>query len=105
MGVWVDVVEVATVGVWIEFMGTDVVGVVGKGYTITLALYLLFAGTLVLLFFSAILGPGVFLVRELLFWEGALVHGCNWVWGWDLGLGPSLSSNSRYVIIFWIREG
>ena len=60
-GVWVDVVEVVTVGVGIGFMGTNVVGLVGKGWAITLTLYLLFAGTLVL-FFSAILCPGVFLV-------------------------------------------
>ena len=66
MGIWVDVVEMATVGVGIGFMGADVVGVLGKGWAITLTLYLLFAGTLVLLFFSAILGPGSFPVKELL---------------------------------------
>ena len=27
------------------------------------------------------------------------------VWGWVLGLGPSLPSNSRYVFIFLIKEG
>ena len=88
-GIWVDVVDVATVGVGFGFMGTAVLEVVGKGSENTLTLYLLFTGTLVLLFFSAIMGPGIFLVKELLFWEGVLVHGCDWVWGWGLGLGTS----------------
>ena len=56
-GIWMDVVDVAIVAVGIGFMGTHVVGVVGKGWAITLTLYLLFTGTLVLLFFTAILGP------------------------------------------------
>ena len=58
-------------------MSVDIVGVVGKGWEITLTLYLLFTGTLVLLFFSANFGPGAFLVKELLFWKGVLVCGCN----------------------------
>ena len=95
MGLWMDAVEVATVGVRIGFMGAAGVGVVGKGWAITLTLYLLFAGALVLFFFSAILDPGDFLVKELLFWEGVLVCGCDWVWECGLGLGPSLPSNSR----------
>ena len=105
MGIWVVAVEVATVGVGtvgIEFMGA--VGVVGKGWVITFTLYLLFTGALALLFFSAILGTRIFLVKELL-WEGMLVHGCNWGWVWSLSLGPSLPSNSRYVFIFLIKEG
>ena len=72
-GVRVVAVEVATVGVGtvgIEFTHTVRVGVVGMGWAITLTLYLLFTGTLVLLFFSATLGPGVLLFKELLFWEG-----------------------------------
>ena len=91
MGALVHAVEVATVGVHtfgIEFIGADIVGVVGMAWAITLTLYLLFTGALVL-FFSAILGLGIFLVKELMFWEGALVHGCSCVWGWALGLGPS----------------
>ena len=95
----------ATVWVGIGSMDEDIIGVVGKGWTITLTLYLLFAGTLVLLFFSAILGPGVFLVMELLFWEGVLVGGCDLVWDWGLGLGPNLPSSSRYVFIFQIKDG
>ena len=97
-------VEVATVGVGtagIEFTGA--VGVVGKGWAITLTLYLLFTSALALLFFSAILGTRAFLVKELL-WEGMLVSGCNWGWGWGLGLGPSLPTNSRYVFIFFIKD-
>ena len=83
-GIWVDAVEVATVGVGtdlIGFTGTDIVGVVGKGWAISLSLHLLFTGALVLLFLSAIFHPGAFLVNGLLFWEGMLVHGCDWVWG------------------------
>ena len=63
IGIWVDVVKLITVGVGIGLMRADVVGVIGKGWAITLTLYLHFACTLVLLFFSAILGPGVFLVK------------------------------------------
>ena len=51
------------------------VGVVGKGWVITLTLYLLFTGALALLFFSAFLGTRVLLVKELL-WEGVLANGC-----------------------------
>ena len=105
MGVWVVAVEVATVGVGtagIEF--TDTVGVVGKGWAIALTLYLLFTSALALLFFYAIWGTRVFLVKKLL-WEGVLVCGCNWGWAWGLGLGPSLPSNSRHVFVFLIKEG
>ena len=42
-------------------------------------------------FLSATLGPGVFLVEGLLFWEGALELGCGWVWGWGLGLGTKFA--------------
>ena len=77
MGIWVVVVEVATVGVGtgggIGFTGK--VGVVGKGWAITLTLYLLFTGALALLFFSAFLGTSVILVEELLR-ERVLVNGC-----------------------------
>ena len=79
MDIWVDALDMAAVGVGIGFTGIDVFGVVGKGWAITLTLYLLLAGTLVLLFFSFILGPGDFLVNGLLFWGGVLVHGCDWV--------------------------
>ena len=51
-GIWVVEVEVATVGVGtaggIEFLGN--VGMVGKGWAITLTWYLLFTGALALLF-------------------------------------------------------
>ena len=53
MGIWMDAVNMATVGIGTVrsgFMGTDIVGMVGKGCAITLTLYLLFTGTLVLLF-------------------------------------------------------
>ena len=87
MGIQVVAVEVATVGEGaagrIKFMGDIEVGAVGKGWVITVTLYLLFTGVLALLFFSAIFGARVFLVKELLL-EGVLVHGCNWVWGWGL---------------------
>ena len=105
LGIWVDAVDMATVRVGIGFMGADIVGVVGKGWAITLTVYLLFPGTLVLLFFSAILGPGIFLFKELLFLEGVVVCGCDWVNGLGLGLGLSLPSNSRYVFIFQTRKG
>ena len=75
MGIWVDALDVDAVGVGIGFTGTDIVEVVGKGWVITLTLYLHFAGTLVLLFFSVILGSGAFLFNGLLFWEGVLVCG------------------------------
>ena len=69
MGIWVEVVatmgEVGTVG--IKFTGAVDIGVEGMGWAITLTLYFLFAGTLVLLFLSAILGPGALLVNGLLF--------------------------------------
>ena len=42
MGIWVDTVDMATVGVGIGLMGADIVGVVGKSWAITLTLYLLF---------------------------------------------------------------
>ena len=68
--IWVVAVKVATVGVGtaggVEFTGK--VGVVGKGWVITLTLYLFLTSALALLFFSAILGTRVFLVKELL-WE------------------------------------
>ena len=85
--------------VGVEFTGAIGIGVVGMGWVITLTLYLLFAGSLVLLFLLHILGPGALLVKGLLLWEGALVLGCAWVWGWVLGLGLHLPSNSTYVII------
>ena len=91
-GIWVVVVEVATVGVGtagsIGFMGE--VGVAGKGWAITLTLYLLFTGAPALLSLSAFFGTRSFLVEEFLLWKGVLVHGCDW----GLGLGPSLPSNS-----------
>ena len=102
MGIWVVAVEVDTVGAGtagvIGFTGK--VGVVGKGWMITLTMYLLFTNALALLLFSTFFSTGVFLVKELL-WEGVLVHGCNW----GYGLGPSLPSNSKYVFIFLIKEG
>ena len=58
MDVWVDVLDVVDAGVGIEFTGADVVGVVGKGWAITITLYLVFTGTLVLLFISIILVLG-----------------------------------------------
>ena len=67
--------------VGVEFSGAVGVGVVGMGWAITPTLYLLLAGTLVLLFFSFILGPEAFLVIALLFLGGALVLGCDWIWG------------------------
>ena len=74
MGIWVVAVEVAAMGVGITgVIGfTGKVGVVGKGWAITLTLYLLFTGALALLFFSDFVGTRVFLVEEKL-WEGVLV--------------------------------
>ena len=78
MGICVEVVATVGVGtVWVKFTGAIGVGVVGMGWAITLTLYFLFAGTLILLFFSDILGPGALLVTELVFWGGALVCGCD----------------------------
>ena len=97
MAIWVEVV--ATVGIGAvrdKFTGAVGIGVTGIGWVITLTLYLLLVGTFVLLFFcSDTLSPGAFLVMGLLFWEGALVPGCGWIWGGSLGLGLSLPSNSR----------
>ena len=62
-GIWVDAIEVATMAVgtvWIEFTGAVRVGVVGMSWAISLTLHHLFTGALVLLFFLAILGHGVF---------------------------------------------
>ena len=67
MDIWVIAVEVATVGegtVGIKFIGA--VWVVGKGWVITLTLYLLFTCALALLFFSTFLGNKASLVEELL---------------------------------------
>ena len=67
-GIWVVAVDVATVGVG-SVGGTGFTGegwVVGKGWAITLNLYLLFTSALALLFFSAFLGTRNFLVKELL---------------------------------------
>ena len=104
MAIWVVGVEVATVGVGaadgMGFMGKDEVGVVGKGWVITITLYFLFTGALVLLFFSTFLNTRDFLVMEL-WWEGVLVHSCNWGWCWISGqacpatLGMSSSSVLR----------
>ena len=44
-------------------------------------------------------GHGIFILRRV------LVLGCNWVWFWVMGLGPSLSPSSRYVFIFQMSEG
>ena len=77
-GIWVDVVEAVIVGVGMGFMGAYVVGVVAKGWAVTLTLHLLFTGTLVLLFSHFV--SWVFLVKELFLWEGVAVYGCDWVW-------------------------
>ena len=49
VGIRVDALDMAAVGVGIGITGTDVFCVAGKDWVITLTLYLLFAGTLVLL--------------------------------------------------------
>ena len=107
MAIWVE--TVATVGVGaVEFTGVVGVGVLGLGWAIALTLYLLLVRMVLLL--SLNLGFGAFLVMGLLFWGGPLVLGCSWVgcswdWGWGLGLEPSLPSNSRYILIFWMKKG
>ena len=100
-GIWMQVV--ATVGVdivGVKFTGAVGVGVVGMGWEITLSLYLLLAGILVLLFFSFTSDPGVFLVTGLLFWGGVLVHGCDWVlggaWVWDQASPPIQVMSSSF---------
>ena len=102
-GICVVAVEVGTVGVGtaggMQFTGEA--GMAGIGWAITLTLYLLLTGALALPFFSTLLGTKAFLVEEFLLWEGVLVHGCDW----DLGLGPSLPSSSKYVFIFLIKDG
>ena len=104
-GVWVDAVDVATVGVGSGLTGVDVAWVVGKGWTITLTLYLLFAGTLALLFLSATLDPGAFLLMGCYFWEGPwclFVAGSGavgfWVeaWVWDQVCPPIPNRFSSY---------
>ena len=68
MGVWMEVVATVGVGtVGVKFTGAVGVGVVAMGWAITLTLYLLFAGTLVFLFLSAILVLGFFLLRGYCF--------------------------------------
>ena len=106
MGIWVEVVATVGVGtVGVEFTGTVGIGVAGMGWAITLTLYLLLAGTLVLLFFSFMLGPGAFLVMGLLFWRWALVLDCNWIWVggvWDKACLPILGRSSSFR---WWRVG
>ena len=80
MGIWVDALDMAAVGVGIGFTGADVVGLVCKSWLITITLYLLFTGALVLLFFSVILGPGTNLFNRFVFGGEVLVCGCDWVW-------------------------
>ena len=96
-GIWVVMVEVATVGVGsaggIGFMGK--VGLSSIGWVITLTLNLFFTGTLALLFFSVFLGAGVFLGEEFVLGENTLV--CGW--------SPSLPSSSKYVFVYCIRDG
>ena len=117
-GIWVEVV--ATVGVRaVEFTGVVQAARVGMDWASTLTLYLLLA-SMVLLLLSLVLGPGAFLAMGLVFCGWALVLGygwvgdgwlccgwvcCNQVWDWGLGLGPRLPSNSKYIFIFWMREG
>ena len=92
IGIWVEIVAIMGVGtIGVKFTGAVGVAVVGMGWAIILTLYLLLAGTLVLLLFSFILGPGAFLVMGLLFLGGALVFGCGWVWGWGHGFGTKLA--------------
>ena len=90
MGIWVEVVatvEIGTVGV--KSTGVVGIGVVGKGWAITLTLYILLVGTLVLLFFcSDILDPGAFLVMGFLFWGEVLVLGLQL----GLALGPGFGT-------------
>ena len=87
----VDALDMAAVGVGIGFTGADIV---------TLTLYILFAGSLVPLFFSVILGPGAFLVDGLLFWGGVLVmvvigFGVK-AWVWDQTCPPILGMSSSF---------
>ena len=100
-GIWGEAVAIVGAGA-VEFTGAAGVGVVGMGWAITFTLYLPLA-SMVLLFLSLVLGPRASLVMGLAIWGDALVLGCSWVWGWSLGMGPSLPSNSKYI--FWMREG
>ena len=68
MGVWVEAVATMGVGtVGVKFAGAAGIRVVHMGWAITLTLYLLLAGPLIVLFLSATLGPGVFLFRHYCF--------------------------------------
>ena len=95
MGVWVEVVATVGVGtVGVKFTGVTGIGVVGMGWAITLTLYLHFVGTLVLLFLSTILGPGVFLLRGYCFGKEcwclvATGFGVG-AWVWDQACPPIL---------------
>ena len=102
-----------TTGVWVEAVATVGVSAIGivvvsTGWAKTLTLYPLLA-IMVLYALSLALGPGAFLAIGLEVWGWTLVLGCGWVghgWvHWGLGLGPSLPSNSKYIFIFWMREG
>ena len=106
-----------TIGVWVLTVATMGAGAVevaveGVGWVSALTLYLLLAIMFLLLLSGTfVLGPGDFLTLGLVLgWAG---HDwfccrwicCDWVWGWGLDLGPSLPSNSKYVLIFQMREG
>ena len=93
MCIWMDAVDVATVGVGIEFTDTDVVGVVGKGWTITLALCTFF---LQVLWFSSSYQPFWILVPFLVDGLHYFEEGLHWcmvvikVWGWGQGFETKL---------------
>ena len=99
MGIWVDAVEVATVKGrdWINGHSWSWGGRQGLGnYPHFVSSFYRCSGSP--LHFSAILGSGIFLVKELLFWENGLVCGCDWVWAmaWVLGqvCPPTLGMSS-----------
>ena len=113
IGIWVEVVATGGVGA-AEFTGAMGVVVVGTGWARTLTLYPLLAITvLFLLSWTSVSGPGAFLTMGLVLGWAGHGHGwvccgqvcCTWVWGWGLGFRPSFPSNSKYVFIFWMREG
>ena len=103
----VCVLTVTTMGA-----GAVEVGVEGVGWVSNFTLYLLLAiMVFLLLSVTFILGSGDFLMLGFVLgwaglgWFGCIWVCCGWVLGWGLDLGPSLPSSSRYILIFWMREG
>ena len=104
MDVWVEVVTTVGVGtVGVKFTGVFGVGVFGMGWAITLTLYLgEYSGSYLL---SIHIGSWGFSVHGIVILGRGAGAWLQLALGRGLGLGPSLPSSSRYILIFQMREG